>query len=242
MNEPFDELRRYADDLASEVSPSTAQRAVRSAMSSPARRPRKALIALVTTGLLGVSNVALAATADSSVPGDVLYGVDRAYEQVVDLTGLGGPRVTERLQETDVLLERGDLAAALDLVQETLGKVLEADDPEAEFQTLVAELEGAPGAVSELVLSDLVGVARSLGTTDADGQDVADLARQLGQRLSEERSNRPDDVGPGNNNGTGNPNSGPGNNSGNPNPGPPDESPSNTPPSATIPDRGSNQP
>ena len=231
MNEPFDELRRYADDLASEVSPSTAQRAVRSAMSTPSRRPRRAFVALVTTGLLAVSNVALAATADSSVPGDALYGLDRAYEQVVDLTGFGGPRVSERLQETNVLIERGDLGAALDLVQETLGKVLESDDPDAEFQTLVAGLEGAPGAVSELVLADLVGVARSLGSSDATGQDVAELARQLGQRLSEERSNRPDDVGPDNNNGNGNDN-----------PGRPDESLSDTSPGATNPNRGGNQP
>ena len=198
-------------------------------MSTPTRRPRKAFVALATTGLLAVSNVALAATADPSAPGDALYGLDRAYEQVVDLTGLGGPRVSERLQETNVLVERGDLGAALDLVQETLGKVLESDDPDAEFQTLVAGLEGAPGAVSELVLADLVGVARSLGSTDATGQDVAELARQFGQRLSEERSNRPDDVGPGENNG-------------NDNPGPPDESPSATSPGTTNPNRGGNQP
>ena len=229
MNEPFDELRRYADDLAFEVSPHTAQRAVRSAMSSPARRPRRAVVAVVTTALLGVSNVALATTADPSAPGDALYGVDRAYERVVDFAGLGGPRVSERLQETTVLVERGDLGAALELVQETLGKVLESDDPDAEFQTLVTELEGAPGAVSELVLGDLVGVARSIGSGDATGQDVAELARQLGQRLSEERSNRPDDVGPGNN-------------SGNADPGPPDESPSGTAPGPTNPNRGGNQP
>lgn len=240
MNEPFDELRRYADDLASEVTPSTAHRAVRSAMSSPTRRPRRAVVVLVTTGLLGLSNVALAATADSSVPGDALYGVDRAYEQFVDLTGLGSPRVSERLQETGVLVERGDLGAALELVQETLGKVLASEDPDTEFQTLVAELEGAPGAVSELVLNDLVNVAQSVGAGEPTGQDVAELARQLGQRLSEERSNRPDDVGPGNDNG--NPNSGPGNNSGNQNPGQPDESPSDSSPGATNPNRGGNQP
>jgi hypothetical protein len=242
MNEPFDDLRRYADDLASEVSPSTARRAVRSAMSSTPRRPRRALVALVTTGLLGLSNVALAAVADPAVPGDALYGVDRAYERVVDLAGFGGPRVTERMQETGVLVERGELGLALELVQETLGKILESDDPDAEFQTLVAELDEAPGAVSELVLNDLVAVARSVGNGDATGQDVAELARQLGQRLSEERSNRPDQAGPGNNSGNDNPNSGPGNNSGNQNPGPPDESPSDTAPGATNPNRGGNQP
>lgn len=196
MTEPFDDLRRYADDLASEVSPFTAQRAVRSAMSPDVRRPRKLVVALVATGLLGVSNVGLAATADPAVPGDVLYGVDRAYEQVADLAGLGGPRVAERLQETGVLVERGELGMALELVQETLGKVLESDDPEAEFETLVAEAEGVPDEVFDLVLTELVGVAHSIGTGDATGQDMAALARQLGQRLSDALSNRPDHAGP----------------------------------------------
>lgn len=225
MNDPFDDLRRYADALVSEVSPYTAERAVRSAMSSPSRRPRKALAVLVATGLMGVSNVALAATADPSAPGDTLYGVDRTYEQVADLVGLGGPRVSERLEETGVLVERGELAAALELVQETLGKVLESDDPEAELQNLVSELEGAPGAVSDLVLTDLVGLAHSVGRGDATGQDVAELARQLGQRLAEERSNRPDGIGPG---GT------PG--------GPPPDSPANSTPGATNPSTGGSRP
>jgi len=219
MTQPFDELRRYADDLASEVSPLTAQRAVRSALSPNVRRPRKAVIALVTTGLLGVSNIALAATANSAVPGDTLYGVDRAYERVVDLAGLGGPRVTERMQETGVLVERGQLGAALDLVQETLGKVLQADDPDAEFETLLAEAHGMPDVVSQLV-----DVAKSISSGDATGQDVAELARQLGQRLAEERSNRPDHAGPPEDRG------------------PREGSPSGTAPGTTNPTRGGNQP
>lgn len=191
MTQPFDDLRRYADDLASEVSPFAAQRAVRSAMSPHVSRPRKAVIALVATGLLGISNVALAASANPAVPGDALYGVDRAYEQVVDIAGFGGPRVAERLQEAGTLVERGELGMALDLVQETLGKVLESDDPDAEFQTLVSEAAGMPDAVATLVE-----VARSIGASDGSGQEVAELARLLGQQLSEALSNRPENAGP----------------------------------------------
>ena len=196
MTNPIDDLRRYADDLVSEVSPFAAQRAVRSAMSPDVRRPRKAVVVLVTTALFGVSNIALAATADSAIPGDPLYGVDRAYEQVADLTGLGGPRVTERLAETGALVEQGRLAEALELVQETLGKVLAADDPQAELEELTEAAGNVPAAVSDLVLNGLVAVAQGTAAGDLTGQDVAALARDLGEKLREERSNRPDHAGP----------------------------------------------
>ncbi|MEX2653734.1 MAG: hypothetical protein WD532_01755, partial [Acidimicrobiia bacterium] len=192
MTKPFDDLRRYADDLASEVSPLAAQRAVRSAMSPHVSRPRKVVVALVATGLLGISNVALAASADSAVPGDVLYGVDQAYEQVADFAGFGGPRVAERLQETTVLVERGELGVALDLVQKTLGKVLESEDPKAEFDTLVSATEGMPEAVTSVVLEGLVGIARSISN---DGEPHGPAVAEFAKTLSDQLSNRPDDAG-----------------------------------------------
>ena len=196
MTNPIDDLRRYADDLASAVSLFTAQRAVRSAVSPDTRRPRKAVVVLVTTALFGISNVALAATADPAIPGDALYGIDRAYERVADLAGLGGPRVTERLAETGALVEQGRLAEALELVQETLGKVLESDDPQAELEELTAASANVPGPVSDLVLEGLVAVAQGTAAGNLTGEDVAAIARELGEQLREERSNRPDDAGP----------------------------------------------
>lgn len=196
MTNPINDLRHYADDLTSEVSPFAAQRAVRSAMTPDTRRPRKAVLVLVTTALFGVSNVALAATADPAIPGDALYSVDRAYERVADLAGLGGPRVTERLTETGALVEQGRLAEALELVQETLGKVLDSDDPRAELEELIVASENAPDAVSDLVLNGLVAVAQGTAAGALTGQDVADLAKELGEQLAEDTSNRPDDAGP----------------------------------------------
>ena len=196
MTNPIDDLRRYADDLVSGVSPFAAQRAVRSAMTPDLRRPRKAVVVLVTTALLGVSNVALAATADPAIPGDALYRVDRAYEQLADLAGLGGTHLTERLAETGALVEQGRLAEALALVQETLGKVLESDDPQAELEQLTEAVENVPEAVSELVLNGLVEVARGTAAGDMTGEDVAALARELGEKLREAMSNRPDHAGP----------------------------------------------
>jgi hypothetical protein len=187
MTQPFDDLRRYADDLASEVSPFAAQRAIRAAMSPHASRPRKAVIALVATGLLGVSNVALAAVADPAVPGDALYKVDRTYERVVDFIGFGGPRVAERVYETGVLVERGRLGMALDLVQETLTTILESDDPAGYLDEFEAEVGAQPDAVAALV-----SIAKATATSDNPGQDVSEAARQLRDLLSQ----RPDHAGP----------------------------------------------
>jgi hypothetical protein len=199
MTDPFDDLRRYANDLASEVSPFAAHRAVSAAMSPVAHRPRKVVVALVTTGLLGVSNVALAATADPAVPGDTLYKVDRAYERVVDLVGFGGPRVSERMLETGVLVERGEVAMALDLVQETLFKILESDDPHAALEELEAEAGSQPEAVATLV-----DIAKLIATGDMTGQDVSAQARQLRELLSQgqgqgppDHAGPPEDRGPG---------------------------------------------
>ncbi len=187
MTQPFDDLRRYAEDLASEVSSSAAQRAVRSAMVPHVNRPRKLVVALVATGLLGVSNVALAAVADPAVPGDALYKVDRAYERLVDIAGFGGPRVSERVYETGVLVERGNLGKALDLVQETLTKIIESDDPAGYLDKFEAEVGSQPAAVANLVM-----IAKHTATSDNPGEGVSEAARQLRDLLSQ----RPDHAGP----------------------------------------------
>jgi hypothetical protein len=189
MSDPFDDLRRYAADLYSEVSPVAAHRAVASAMSHRRNRPRKSVVILVATGMFALTNVALAAVADPAVPGDRLYPVDRAYESVADLLGGGGPRVTERFQEVDVLLERGHLGMALELVQETLTKILESDDPHAALEELDASVGGVPAEVAALVE-----VARAVGHDDeVSGADVAAIARTLVERIER----RPDHAGPG---------------------------------------------
>src|SRR5690606_17802627 len=71
---------------------------------------------LVFAGLavLVVANLGTAALADSAVPGDFLYPVDRAYEELADLVGFGGDRGEERLEEATVLADRGELLAAVD--------------------------------------------------------------------------------------------------------------------------------
>ena len=190
MQNPFDDLRRYAEDLSAEVRYADARRAANRAVAGRARRPRRAVVVVATTALFGLSNVALAATANPSIPGDLLYGVDRAYENVAGVIGLGGLHAAERLEEADTLIRRGNLGAALELVQEVLTKALESDDPEA----AIAELEQAVGG-PPAGLAALVDLARRVGSSDATGQDVAEAARALVERIGSPSEDAPGQTG-----------------------------------------------
>lgn len=218
MHDPISDLRRYASDLASEVPYADARRAANRAMATRQSTPRRAVVAMATTVLFGISNVALAATADSAVPGDILYGIDRAYENVSGLVGIGGVHAAERLAEADTLLQRGNFGAALELVQEILTTVLEADDPGA----AIDELEAAVGGPTVEVTA-LVKLARSIGGDSGNsGQDVANLARQLVDRIDQgPPEGSPSETAPGHSDGT---------------------TPGATAPGATNPERGGGQP
>ena len=66
--------------------------------------------------LFVVANVGLATAANSAVPGDILYPVDRAYERVG--TVLGASVTQERISEAAVLLHRGETLDAIGLLAE----------------------------------------------------------------------------------------------------------------------------
>ena len=176
-------LRAYASRLEDEVSPGVTHRGVRKAMAAePARLRLKRTAVVVASALgFGLGNTALALAAQPSVPGDVLYGVERAYERVAALVGiqLGSPE--ERLDEAKVLIERGDLMAARALVVEALGDA------------------GVPGAseLAQQVPPENVGdlVDRARGVADAaktgDPDQVADAVAEMRDTLG------PPDVPPG---------------------------------------------
>jgi hypothetical protein len=144
---------------------------------------------------MGLSNVALANVADPAVPGDALYGLDRTYEQIGSLIGLDDVHATERASEVLVLQARGESAAALDLVQETLTELLESDDPKAEVRKFTA---GLGNEEFEETLSKLLEVARGVDTT---GAEVSAIARTIVDSIdlpSQARGNPggPDNPGP----------------------------------------------
>ena len=59
-------------------------------------------------------NIGIAAASNSAVPGDLLYPVDRAFENVADLIGVDVGGATERLEEAAVLIARGQFDTAIE--------------------------------------------------------------------------------------------------------------------------------
>jgi hypothetical protein len=135
-----------------------AARAVaRARADGPARR-RSPVAVLVGVTLLFALVVGLGALADSAVPGQFLYSVDRAYESV----GFGGNGAEERLEEAIVLVDRGDADRAVVAVNEALEEISKRSSVSiavppialpAETTTTVAEQDdtaAASASVAEL--------------------------------------------------------------------------------------------
>lgn len=195
-HDPISELRRYAADLEAQVPADRARSAARRALLNPTparRRPRRAVAAIVATALMGISNVALATAADPAVPGDALYGVDRAYESIGSAVGFDDTHAAERASEVLVLQERGQSSAALQHVIASLTELLEADDPVEAVEEFTAAIDN-----SAVDLTDLMEVVRDV---DSTGQDIAAVARQIASSLELPENARgnpggPDEPGP----------------------------------------------
>ncbi len=171
-----DALRVYASGLEDEVSSAAVHRAVRRAMAAePTRfRLRRTAVVLASALGFGLGNAALALAAQPSVPGDALYGVERAYEWVASLVGiqLGSPE--ERLDEAAILLERGDVAGARALVAEALG---DAGAPGASEM-----VDSVPPESTSALVEGAKGVAEAAKTGDPEqvAEAVSDLQEELG--------------------------------------------------------------
>lgn len=156
MTDPLDELRRYAASLRAVTDEDVARRSVARAMAAgrrPARPARRPAVLAAAAVLLG--NAGLAAAAEPAVPGDVLYGVDRAYERLADAVGLGTDRAAERLAEATELVARGR--------PEEAGAVLD-EIPPGELREAVAELRAT--------VAD--------GRGEGAGRSISDAARSIG--------------------------------------------------------------
>ena len=140
---------------------------------SPSKPTRRVVVAVATTVLMGVSNVALATAANPAVPGDPLYGLDRAYESIGAAVGFSAVHASERASEVLVLQERGRSSEALDLVQETLTTLLDSDDPKAAVHEFTAGLGNEDFADT---LEALLTAARDVDTT---GEAVSRIARSI---------------------------------------------------------------
>ncbi|MEX2625155.1 MAG: DUF5667 domain-containing protein [Acidimicrobiia bacterium] len=230
-----DALRSYGEWLQSRVSPDDALLAATRALGG--HRPltrRRWVVAVAVAGLLVISNVGLAAASDSAVPGDALYGLKRAYEQVGDLLGVES-HASERLREAEVLLARGHNDAALQAVEEALEE-LNIPSGLGPFTDDVGE-PAASNSELKALTEDLVSLARVVheSAKDSDSRQaaieavreqakrVADLARSLSQGQGPTEN-------PGQGNGQGQGHGRPDNPGSDHGGGPSDDSPSNTAP------------
>jgi hypothetical protein len=104
-------------------------------------RYRRLAAAFMALGLLAISNVSLAAIANSASPGDFLYPIDRGYEWLGDLVG-PTDRISERLAEANQLSERGETVAAVELLLQT---VEEGSSNDALLVATIERLEEGSG-------------------------------------------------------------------------------------------------
>jgi hypothetical protein len=156
------------------------------------RRPsisrRLAIPVLALLVLSGMTGVAIAA--DRASPGEALYGIDLALEDI----GVGRGGVVERLTESSALAEQGNAAEALAHAAQSVAKEVESEeDVSAALEGLeqaIAELSGeAPGHSSEIrasvaaMLQWMLDNAGMIGNPDfepgAFGRGVAGMAGQI---------------------------------------------------------------
>jgi hypothetical protein len=173
------------------------------AAASHRRRQRVGLTPRLAAALMAVlmvpATAGAALAADSAIPGDPLYGLDRAFEVV----GIGAGSTEERLTEAVQLAENGK-------GQDALGHAilaLQEDSTDAEArQALQAVADQLSSLDTSGVLALLAYIAdnagNGLGTDGREfGQGVAEMAREInGDEAPDDASNgntggRPDQPG-----------------------------------------------
>lgn len=158
-----------------------------------APRERLAVIAVAFFVVVGMTGVAIAA--DAAVPGDPLYGLDRALEVV----GIGDGGTPERIAEARVLAGSGKVVEAIDHIAAALaassdreqvgGFSPEAANATAALRDAAASVESDSAApesqeVRVAVASMLDEMAVIADHTDFDdvefGRRIAEMARAIG--------------------------------------------------------------
>jgi len=81
---------------------------------------RRVAITATVGATLSMAGFALGIVANRAAPGDLLYGVDRAYEAVGQTFGSQQPRAEERLVEALNLIDQGREADAVPLIKEAV--------------------------------------------------------------------------------------------------------------------------
>jgi hypothetical protein len=206
----FARLSDFGDELDDEAVGRVVAIAAAAAAATPtvapaAPRPQKRFllsslrrrVATVTTAvavLLGGTS-GLAFAADGAMPGDSLYGIDRALEAV----GIGAGGEAERLGEAEALINAGEVIRGLEHAAETLEEHA-TTGPNAAIALLeaaerVRAVGSEPSAVTrESVAGLLTYLAENAGSID--GSRVAEMAVQIGRPHTSSSPGQSDPQGP----------------------------------------------
>jgi len=150
-------------------------------------------VALPALVLILFGNIGLAAAADSAVPGDLLYPVDRAYERIGEVFGIDTDTSSERLAEASVLLAEGRFDTAVQAIAASLAdpssqigdRLLKTADELSYADTRALDREDLHRSIAELgstVEALTVGGDNPVAwieAIDASSQAVIDVAAGL---------------------------------------------------------------
>jgi hypothetical protein len=155
-----DYVTTFATQLAAEV-PATAVPAP-----AAAAWRRRLVAAAAVAGAMLVGGAGMAAAADGAAPGDALYGLDRALEDL----GIGDGGAGERYDEAADLMEDGDEEGALEAATE--GAETEGDEETVATLLLVAQQLRENGSEQSADVHERVATMLEwMATTDATGKE-----------------------------------------------------------------------
>jgi hypothetical protein len=154
---------------------------------------RRRVTAAATSLMMIVGMTGVAWAADSAVPGDWNYGIDRALESM----GIGAGGAEERLQELAVIREDGHVRGVGVASRSGGDLVAGSDDPvglEKAEATVAATTRGSLRATE--VRDAVSALLAYLANPDGERPTISELAQEFKQAQGSSGSNRPE-VNPG---------------------------------------------
>lgn len=203
---PMDDLRAYAASITTSVSETETETAVTAAMRTPRASQSWLRHRVVTIGVSVATffsaNLGLAAAAQNAAPGDLLYGVDRAYERLAGFVGISDARTEERIQEASTLADRGDAIAAVEAASaalDALSSSLDRSEPGNndladtvdDGRSALADLPPAAEVAEPEFVRDVLAETRLLlelieevrfAAQEGEPGDASEAARQLAEQ------------------------------------------------------------